>query len=103
VKHHPIAETVGSLRSGPSWSYNLITGGTHKYTLVLTAHAHDYDHPTSAYGGRSVICGLGAANTSYTGFCRVQQQGDGTLKFTAYDLFGNVRTDPSSTFVVAPQ
>src|SRR5205085_7252709 len=50
VKHHPIAETVGSLRIGPTWSYNLITSGRHKYTLVLTAHAHDYDHPTADYG-----------------------------------------------------
>ncbi|HUJ24918.1 MAG TPA: metallophosphoesterase [Myxococcales bacterium] len=103
LKHHPIAETIGSLRTGPTWSYDLITSGRHKYTLVLTAHAHDYDHPTADYGGRSLICGLGAANTSSTGFCRVQQQADQTMKVTAYDAYGNVRTDPSSTFVVAPQ
>jgi hypothetical protein len=103
VKHHPIAVAIGSLREGPTWSYDLITSGRHKYSLVLTAHTHDYEHPTGAFSGRSVICGLGAANTSFTGFCRVQQQADGTLKFTAYDLFGNVRTDPSPAFTVTPQ
>jgi hypothetical protein len=103
VKHYPIAVAVGSLREGPPWSYNLITSGRHKYSLVLTAHTHDYEHPTAAFGGRSVICGLGAANTRFAGFCRVQQQSDGSLKFTAYDLFGNVRTDASSTFTVTPQ
>ena len=71
--------------------------------VFACAHAHDYDHPTADYGGRSLICGLGAANTSYTGFCRVQQQADQTLEVTSYDAYGNVRTDPSSTFVVTPQ
>jgi hypothetical protein len=70
---------------------------------VLTAHTHDYEHDTSAYAGRTVICGLGAANSSWTGFCRIRQHGDKTLEFTAYDLYGNVRTNPSSTFVVTPQ
>jgi hypothetical protein len=104
VKHHPVAAVVPStLREGPRWSYDLINSGRHKYSLVLTAHAHDYEHPTGVFGGRSVICGLGAANTRFTGFCRVQQQPDGTLKLTAYDLFGNLRADPSSSFTVAPQ
>jgi hypothetical protein len=103
VKHYPVAVATGSLREGPPWSYDLIASGRHKYSLVLTAHTHDYEHPTAAFGGRSVICGLGAANTRFAGFCRVQQQSDGSLKFTAYDLFGNVRTDASSTFTVTPQ
>ena len=40
-------------------------------------------------GGRTAICGLGGASTSQTGFCRVQQQADGRLAFTRYDLDGN--------------
>jgi hypothetical protein len=97
AKHHPV---TGS-RIGPQWSHDVVL--RHKYSLILTAHAHDYSHDTSAYGGRSVVCGLGGANTSFTGFCRVQQRADGTLAFTAYDAYGNVRTEPSSTFSVAPQ
>ncbi len=97
AKHHPV---TGS-RTGPQWAHDVVL--RHKYSLILTAHAHDYSHDTSAYGGRSVVCGLGGANTSYTGFCRVEQKPDGTLSFTAYDSYGNVRTDPSSTFSVTPQ
>jgi hypothetical protein len=97
AKHHPM---TGS-RTGPAWARDVVL--RHKYSLVLTAHTHDYEHDTVAYAGRTVICGLGAANPNWTGFCRVRQHGDKTLEFTAYDLYGNVRTNPSSTFVVAPQ
>ena len=97
AKHHPVTGT----RIGPQWAHDVVL--RHKYSLILTAHAHNYSHDTSAYGGRSVVCGLGGANTSFTGFCRVQQKADGSLAFTAYDAWGNVRTDPSSSFSVAPQ
>jgi hypothetical protein len=92
AKHHPV---TGS-RTGPAAPWNVIQG--HKYSLLLTAHNHDYEHSTSL-SGRSVICGLGGANTSHTGFCRVQQTADGQLHFTQYDANGN----PGDTWAVAPR
>ena len=93
ARHHPV---TGS-RSGPQWSWSVIQ--KHKYSLILTAHNHSYSHDAATLGGRSVICGLGAANSSHTGFCRVQQQADGTLSFTQYDLSGN----PGDHWSVGPQ
>lgn len=67
--------------------------------MILTAHNHNYSHDTAAFGGRSVVCGLGGANAAHTGFCRVQQQPDGRLQFTQYDISGN----PGDTWSVGPQ
>src|SRR5712692_1476856 len=82
AKHHPI---YGS-RMGPLWTWQIIQN--HKYSLILTAHAHVYFHPTQA-SGRSVVCGLGGANSSATGFCRVTQLATGELRFIQYDISGN--------------
>ena len=93
VKHHPV---TGS-DTGPAWSNSLVLA--HKYSLILTAHEHDYEHDTTDFDGRSVICGLGGANANSTGFCRVTQQPGGALVFTQYDLNSN----PQDTWSVAPQ
>ncbi|MBS2024178.1 MAG: metallophosphoesterase [Deltaproteobacteria bacterium] len=90
VKHHPV---TGS-RTGPTGPLTVLQ--KHKYSLILTAHNHNYSHDTSSFSGRSVVCGLGGADTSHTGFCRVQQQADGSLKFTHYDASAN----PSDTWSV---
>ena len=91
IKHHPV---TGS-RTGPAAPNTVLE--SHKYSLILTAHDHDYAHSTSQFGGRSVICGLGGANVSNTGFCRVQQRSDGTLLFTQYDINSN----PGSSWSVS--
>ncbi|MGZ6142232.1 MAG: metallophosphoesterase [Myxococcales bacterium] len=93
AKHHPV---TGS-RTGPAGPWNVIQN--HKYSLVMTAHNHDYEHDASALTGRSVICGLGGANSAHTGFCRVQQAADGQLHFTQYDATGN----PHDTWAVSPR
>ena len=93
AKHHPV---TGS-RSGPPAPWQIAQN--HKYTLVMTAHDHKYTHSTSTLGGRTVICGLGGANASHTGFCRVQQGADGKFSFTQYDVGGN----PGDTWSVDPQ
>jgi hypothetical protein len=92
AKHHPI---YGS-RMGPLWTWQIIQ--KHKYSLILTAHAHAYIHPTEA-SGRSVICGLGGASSSATGFCRVKQLATGELRFMKYDISGN----PQDSWSVTPQ
>ena len=92
AKHHPVS---GS-RRGPLWSNALIA--RHKATAILTAHEHVYRHDPTAFEGRSVVCGLGGASTRDTGFCRLQQQGDGSLRFTRYDLSAN----PLDSWTIAP-
>jgi len=93
AKHHPV---TGS-RTGPPAPWQVMQN--HKFSLVLQAHDHDYAHNTTAYSGRTVVCGLGGANPSHTGFCRVQQAADGSLHFTQYDVNAN----PGDTWTVPPQ
>lgn len=83
LKHFPL---TGS-RQGDTWAKNILE--THKISLVLTGHDHLYSHDPGYLDGRTVICGLGGADTSSTGFCRVQQQPDGSWKFTRYDIDSN--------------
>ncbi len=90
VKHHPV---TGS-RMGPTGPLTVLQ--SHHYSLILTAHDHNYAHNTTQFGGRSVICGLGGANATHTGYCRVQQKSDGTLLFTQYDINSN----PGSSWTV---
>ena len=95
VKHYPV---TGS-RQGPADIETAIKA--HHYSLLFTAHEHDYAHDTTTapWNGRSVICGLGGANATAgdQGFCRVQQRPDGSLVFTQYDLQG----DPGDTWSVS--
>ena len=92
AKHHPVT----GQRTGPPAPWQIIQN--HKYTLLLAAHDHNYQHPT-AFAGRTTVCGLGGANTSHTGFCRVQQGADKKFRFTQYDATGN----PGDTWAVDPQ
>jgi len=91
LKHHPYKGDTG-----PGWPWPAINA--HRVSLLLTAHEHLYEHDTTALGGRTVVCGLGGANTANTGFCRVQQREDNSLAFTEYDLSGN----PRDTWSVPP-
>ncbi len=91
LKHHPYYGDTG-----PGWMWPIIA--SHKVSLMLTAHEHYYEHNTQALDGRTVICGLGGADTSKTGFCRVQQNADNSLTFTEYDLSSN----PLDTWTVTP-
>lgn len=91
AKHHTVA--AGS-RTGPTWVLTDLID-QHRVTAILVAHDHKYYR--SAYarmgglGGSvpAVVCGLGAANTSYRGFCRMQQKADGSFDMIQYDDTGN--------------
>jgi len=73
----------------------------HKASLILTAHSHLYAHDPAAFGGRSVILGLGGAPaTEPPGFATVLQNGDGSLTFVRRDANGNPIDRPWS---VGPQ
>ena len=102
ARHH----TVSGTRTGPTWPFALFD--KHKATVMLVAHDHTYS--TGAYsrtsGGTSVpavVCGLGAANTSHVGFCRMQQQTDGSLRIQHYDAFGNPQTGTYDILTVKGQ
>ena len=82
ARHHPV---TGS-RNGPGEILNILQ--QHKYTLVLTAHNHDYEHDTASWGSRSAVVGLGGAG-GYWGFGTVLQNADNTLTFVQRDANGN--------------
>lgn len=97
VRHHPVQGTrTGTGASGTDIP-NLISA--HKYTLILTAHNHDYEHDTATYGGRSTVVGLGGAG-GYWGFATLLQNDDGTLTFVQRDANGNPVGTP---WAVTPQ
>ena len=92
-RHHPV---TGS-RSGPAEVVSILQ--QHKYSLVLTAHNHDYEHDTSSWGSRAAVVGLGGAG-GYWGFGTVLQGTDGTLTFVQRDANGNPM---GVAWTVAPQ
>jgi hypothetical protein len=82
VRHHP----VQGPRIGRPEIVSLLR--RHKYTLLLTAHEHDYFHDGESWEGRSVVVGLGGAGGKW-GFGTVLQNPDGTLTFVRRDANGN--------------
>lgn len=93
ARHHPVQ---GS-RTGNAGILSILQ--QHKYTLLLTAHNHDYEHDTVNWQGRSAVVGLGGAGGSW-GFGTVLQNLDGTLTFVERDASGNPIGTPWS---VSPQ
>ena len=93
ARHHPVTGT----RSGPAEVATLLQ--QHKYSLVLTAHNHDYEHDTAAWGGRAAVVGLGGAGGLW-GFGTVLQNADDTLTFVRRDANGN---PIGATWSVSPQ
>jgi hypothetical protein len=92
-RHHPVQGT----RTGASEILSILQD--HKYTMVLTAHNHDYEHDTSSWNSRSTVVGLGGAG-GHWGFGTVLQNTDGTLTFVERDANGNPIGVPWS---VSPQ
>lgn len=88
-KHH----TVAGSRTGPTWV--LALADKHRVTALLVAHDHKYSRSAYARAGGlggsipAVVCGLGAANASNRGFCRMQQKADGSFDMIKYDDAGN--------------
>jgi hypothetical protein len=93
VRHHPVQ---GS-RTGNPQILDAIRA--HRYSLILTAHNHDYEHDTGSWGARSTVVGLGGAGGRW-GFATVLQNADGTLSFVQRDANGNPVGTPWS---VTPQ
>src|SRR5690242_4047695 len=93
VRHHPVQ---GS-RSGRAAIVDILR--QHKYSLVLTAHEHDYQHDPVGWQGRSAVVGLGGAGGKW-GFGTVLQNPNGSLTFVRRDANGNPIGVP---WTVSPQ
>jgi hypothetical protein len=97
-KHHPDGNT-----DQPAFQqiYNLVK--SHKYTLFLTGHSHEYKHQFNDH--RAVVMGLGGApfdnpNQMWNGYLTVLQCPDDSVQVTVYDVStGN----PQDTWAVPPQ
>ena len=98
VKHHPVdnhddrafAEIVSLVES-------------HKYTLFITGHTHEYRHDRS--NSRVLIVGCGGAPLdnapqSWWGYITIEQGVDNLIYVTAYDQSSGMQKD---SFKVAPQ
>jgi hypothetical protein len=97
-KHHPDGNTDQAVFQQ---IYDLVT--SHKYTLFMTGHSHEYKHPFS--NPRAVVMGLGGApfdnpSQMWNGYLTVMQCPDDHIYVTAYDIAtGNVM----ASFNVPPQ
>jgi len=90
ARHHP----VQGPRTGSPGILEILK--RHKYSLILTAHDHEYRHDLETWQGRSVVVGLGGAGGKW-GFGTVLQGTDGTLVFVQRDANGNPVGTPWQT------
>lgn len=76
----------------------------HKFALLLTGHDHLYKHMVQTDGGRDLVLGnAGApliAGGSFSGYGMIDQQNDGKLQVTIYDVANN--NAPVDTWSVGP-
>jgi hypothetical protein len=97
VRHHPPSDT--SVATNPT---EMAVIRSHKFALLLTGHNHLYKHPTTD-NGRDIILGTGGApliaGGSFYGYAIIDQQANGHLNVTVYDL--NSPT-PLDTWSVGP-
>jgi hypothetical protein len=101
ARHHPPDDTSNG---DPTSLTDICTVvRQHKFSLWLTAHAHEYQQITGKDNGRDVIVGIGGAplgsSSAYYGYVIVDQQSDGTLLVTVYDSSTQA---PMSHFSVSP-
>ena len=91
ARHHPPTDTSVTTNAE---SAQIIQA--HKYALFLTGHSHEYRHLTS-HGGRELVLGTGGApllaTGSFHGYATIDQQTNGDLKVSVYDIMGDVLVD----------
>jgi hypothetical protein len=91
ARHHPIGDSSVSTNSEIE---QMVL--SHKFSLFLTGHSHEYRHSTSN-GGRSIVLGIGGApllaSGSFHGYALVEQQASGQLAVSVYDIATNMMVD----------
>jgi hypothetical protein len=84
ARHHPESDSSVSTNLQ---SMQIIRN--HKFALFLTGHSHLYKH-TTIDNGRDLVLGTGGApliaGGAFHGYALVDQQGDGQLKVSVYDV-----------------
>jgi hypothetical protein len=97
ARHHPEGDSSVSTNSA---SMAIIR--KHKFALFLSGHSHLYNHMTTD-NGRDIVLGIGGApliaGGAFHGYALVDQQPDGQLKVTVYDLS---KPSPVDTWSVGP-
>jgi hypothetical protein len=89
LRHHPEGDTSVSTNT-----MIMAQIRRHRFAMFLSGHNHTYQHMTTD-NGRDLVIGLGgarllAAGATYHGYVMVDQQPNGTLLVTVYDLAGVV-------------
>jgi hypothetical protein len=97
ARHHPEGDTSVSTNAEA-----MAVVRKHKFALFLTGHNHSYTHQTTD-GGRDVVIGIAGApllaSGTFNGYAMVDQQANGQLQISVYNVAGNVVRD---TFTVGP-
>ena len=97
-RHHPEGDTSVTTNAAVM---SIIR--QHKFSMFISGHAHEYKHQPNVDNGRDVILGLGGApllgSATWNGYAMVDEQPDGRLKVTVFDLSGGTVRD---TWYAAP-
>ncbi len=92
ARHHPEGDTT--VTSNPI-SMGIVR--QHKFALLLTGHNHSYRHQTTD-NGRDLVLGTGgapllAAGSDFNGYAMIDQQTNGNLQVTVFNVAGDLQQD----------
>ena len=91
-RHHPSGDS--SVSTNPD---SLAIVHKHKFALFLAGHSHSYKHPTTD-NGRDMVLGIGgapllAAGSDFNGYAMIDQQANGQLRVTVFNINGDLQRD----------
>ncbi len=91
-RHHPAADTSVATNTTVM---SIIR--QHRFSMFISGHSHEYKHQPNVDNGRDIVLGLGGAPllglATWNGYAIVDQQLDGRLKVSVYDLSGGTLRD----------
>ena len=91
-RHHPEGDTSVTTNAAVM---SIIR--QHKFSMFISGHAHEYKHQPNVDSGRDVVLGLGGApllgTATWNGYALIDEQTDGRLKVTVFDLSGGTLRD----------
>ena len=97
-RHHPQGDTSVTTNAAVM---SIIR--QHKFSMFISGHSHQYIHQPNVDSGRDIVLGLGGApllgSATWNGYAMVDEQADGRLKVTVFDLSGGTVRD---TWYAAP-
>jgi hypothetical protein len=91
ARHHPEGDTSVSTNADIMQVIR-----SHKFALFLTGHTHSYQHMTTDQG-RDLVLGTGGAplvaGGAFHGYALLDQQSNGELQISVYDIASNTLQD----------